>query len=220
MVSSSVELDARMARLNEAKQTGKLVRPLEVCDYALLTSGFSIGLCAARDARLQSGARAARRAKALNSLSDRETLAFEKVAKAFFDARIQGELNLSGTMSDAIAINERSLQNTELTAALEKPSCGDTQPVEDHEAIERELNDVYREVMTCFETREAKGQPTLPGSPTSKGIRNAERFWLPYREALSQILIRLRPQNTLDQCKAWMTRKRIEMLRTLRKDCY
>src|SRR5512133_382320 len=119
LVVSRIELSAQLEILNRAKQRGGLVSQFDVCDPENLSSGFWVGACASHDARLTSGARAARRVKAMDGLPRREASAFVRAAKAFSDAHIRGELNLSGTMSDAVAASERLRLDADLSDTLE-----------------------------------------------------------------------------------------------------
>src|SRR5512145_111465 len=119
LVVSRIELSAQLEVLNRAKLRGGLISQFDVCDPEHLTSGFWIGACSSHDARLTSGARVARRVKAMEGLPRREASAFARAAKAFSDAHIRGELNLSGTMSDAFAARERLRLGADLSDMLE-----------------------------------------------------------------------------------------------------
>lgn len=212
--SSQIELAARVEVLNQARQIGRLASPFDICDYDHLTSGFWVGACAHHDARLTAGAREMRRVKAMDGLPPQEASAFVRAAKAFSSAHVRDELDLSGTMSDAIAASERTRLEGELADILEALGRDFTPPWRDPDAVEKELNTRYREVLSWRESRETETTPRPVGVPTPKGIRNAERLWLLYREAFSQLVSKVHPQADIRQWRAWITEKRNEMLRS------
>ncbi|HMA91067.1 MAG TPA: hypothetical protein VKP30_00205, partial [Polyangiaceae bacterium] len=86
-------------------------------------------------------------------------------------------------------------------------------------SVEGERNTLYREVMSCVESRAAKDAPRWVGLPSSKGVRETERLWLVYREAFVQLVTKVRPDADIGPWRVWITEKRNDMLRLIRSEC-
>jgi len=210
------ELGARVAKLVEARKQGKLNGELGICDDA--TSGLLAGFCAAHDERIAAVTRGARKRRAISGLPAAAVATLERAARAFFDSRTYGEVDLTGTARGAFAIAEQANLEDDYVSGLEKlraptfipPAAGAT-------LAERKLNDTYTRLMKCKKSEPAEQR--LPGSVTADGIRKTQRLWLAYRDAWLALAAQLRPETNRDAWKAWLTEQRTRMLSELGSGC-
>lgn len=202
-----MELEYRLAHLlgrgkDVAAAPGKA---FDVCDD--VTSGMMGGVCAAHDERVLAVARAARKQAAEKDLPATEIGALDRAAAAFFDARENGEVNLSGTLRAVFEIQERAALEDGYVASLEHVRSASLPPAGDFARADAELNAVYAPIMT--------GKKDLPGTVTRDGVRSAQRLWLRYVNAWVALGAKVRPEAPARAWRAWLTRQRVKMLRAL-----
>ena len=102
------EVEARLAHLAAMESSDDPDRRIDVCDD--ITSGMMAGLCAERDARASADARRATQDAMLAqwNVQDRTAwFALRRAADAFFEARLQGEVDVSGAAHGAFIVGER-----------------------------------------------------------------------------------------------------------------
>jgi hypothetical protein len=204
-----MELEGRIAHLRgrgtDAAAPGK---EFDVCDD--VTSGMMGGVCAAHAERMLAVARSARKRAAVKDLPATELGALDRAAAAFFDARANDEVDLSGTLRAALETQERAALEDAYVASLERvrsASLLPLPPASDFARADAELNDVYAQIMT--------GKKDLLGTVTRDGVRAAERLWLRYCDAWVLLGQKVRPEAPAQAWRAWLTRERVKMLRAL-----
>ena len=210
------ELSGRIEHIEALGDARVPHRDLDVCDD--VRSGVMSGHCAAHRERLAAGGRLARKKKAAARLPAVELDAVERAAESFFDARESSEVDLSGTLRDALRVEERTRLEDALVAALERvrdPAF--PEKTGDPRATEAELESVYMRLVTCRQI--AVREATVPGAVTLNGIRNTERLWLSYRDAWIALGTRARSGTSPDLWRTWLTLERTEMLRQLATGC-
>ena len=179
------ELDGRLAHLDELAEAAAPATDFDLCDD--ITSGYMMGFCAERDATLRRRAREREWAALMAGWSDAERAAWKTLraaADAFFAARVEGEVDMSGTARGAMAIGTaEDLEETLLkdVTAFEQG----TRPRGDATALkaaDAALNASYAAARRAA-TPEPGEDWSLLGTIRPEAIRDAERAWLKYRDA-------------------------------------
>lgn len=209
------ELDGRLAHLDAMAQASGVEEPFDLCDD--ITSGYMMGFCARRSADAATADRN-RRVKALTAAWSPEVRAgFAKVraaADAYFDAVVDGEVDMSGTARGAMAVGARETLETAFAEALTAFERG-ALPQGDAAAFaaaDKALNAAYAETMRRYKADSAEG---ITGTVTPDGIRAAERAWIRYRDAWVAFGAQKYPAIPADAWRTYFTREREKALREL-----
>jgi hypothetical protein len=187
------ETESRLEHLRRMRADA--AETMDVCDDA--TSGLSAGYCASHEERIHEVERTRRNDAALARLPpERRALvdSARAAAEAFFDAREESEVDLSGTARAAFQIDERASLEEALVGDLELLSRAAPPEVAagaTPESADTELNRRYR--------RALRADPL--GTITKDGIRDTERAWLRYRDAWSALAQAVAPETAT----AWTT---------------
>ena len=203
------EVDGRVRRLAERRETGWTGRDFHLCDD--VTSGLMMGHCAGHEARIAGARREAALATLVSDWSPRERIGLEPLRRAheaYVSAHGAGEVDLSGTMRGALQIGEEESLRAEFLDMLGRLDAGRA-PVHFRGAFQTadaELNRLYRERI-----RSESGD--CAGCVTRAGITSAQRAWLAYRDAFLRFAAVRFPRVSRDSLATWLTRQRIERLR-------
>jgi hypothetical protein len=79
---------------------------------------------------------------------------------------------------------------------------------------ESEFNAVYQNVITFVKTHDIRG---MHFSITEDGVRSTERLYLPYRDAVIELLQMIRPDISKDNVRIWLNEQRLENLNAIMK---
>lgn len=208
-----MESDGRIRHLAELKAQNWTGSDFHYCDD--ITSGLSMGYCAAHQARIDGEERKAALAALIAGWSDAERQALARLRQAheaFVSARSDGEIDLNGTARAAMQIAAEEKAEAAFLDTLRRLAAGGAPAFSpaDYRAADAALNAAYRETMAALP---AAGSPDLgPGSVTREGVRAAQRAWLRYRDAFLAFARVKFPDLASDSLAAWLTRQRIEML--------
>ncbi|MBN8741547.1 MAG: hypothetical protein BGP24_19390 [Lysobacterales bacterium 69-70] len=209
------ELDGRLEHLDAIAKAGAKADRLDLCDD--ITSGYMMGFCADRGASAAKVERD-RRVAALTgqwSAADRAALTRLRVAAdAYFDAVVEGEVDMSGTARGAMAVGAREDLENGFAAALDafehgKLPSGDAAAFA---AADKALNASYAAAMQHVKQQSAEG---LAGTVTSDGIRVAERAWIRYRDAWVAFGAQKYPKVGADAWRAHFTAERERALKEM-----
>lgn len=215
------EVDARINHLQSlAARNGPGI--FDFCDD--ITSGASMGICAARDARLEDAKRFDRISTLTSDLSPEDKKLFDplrQLARTYARTSAANEIDLSGSARSAFQIaQEQGLMDDfaeTLTTVIHSPS--DLPRPEDFGMLDGELNDVYGQIMSITTPPDANltgEEDALPYSTVTKsGIRATERLWIDYRESWVTFAASLQPDLAPDSLRAELTRQRIVVLQGL-----
>jgi uncharacterized protein YecT (DUF1311 family) len=179
------ELDGRLEHLQQMAAQADPPRDFDLCDD--ITSGYMMGFCAERDAGLRRRVREREWEALLAGWSEAERAAWKPLraaAEGFFEARVQGEVDMGGTARGAMAIGTaEELEETLLkdVTAFEQGTLptGDAAALK---AADAALNASYAAARRAA-TPDAGEDWSLLGTIRPEGIRDAERAWLKYRDA-------------------------------------
>ncbi|MGI4717117.1 MAG: lysozyme inhibitor LprI family protein [Janthinobacterium lividum] len=209
------EIEGRLAHLDEMEAGRAGPAPsIDICDD--ITSGYMGGWCAALASERAERRRGADFARLVAPWSAREKqalAALEPRARDFIARRGTEEVDLSGTLRAAFTIREEERQLADFRAALAGFERG-ALPREagadaEYARLDARLNAVYHRIRD------------LPASEFTTirfaGIQQTQRAWLAYREAWVAFGKVKYPQVPANAWRAWLTRKRIAMLKALEK---
>jgi uncharacterized protein YecT (DUF1311 family) len=206
------EMELRIAHLAAGPQPGK---PFDLCDD--ITSGAMGGFCSElrenQDRRVRE-ARLDRAAGALPAPARAALAKLRKAAERYAEAGAN-ETDGRGTAAADFAIRlEARLREEFMQAALDAID-GKLPPesAADYAALDRQLNDVYQDVMGIASTQ--PGWPDRIGDSTiaHADVRKAERLWLAYRDAFVAFNASLPSGGDAGALKALLTSQRSAELR-------
>lgn len=213
--AAPAELDGRLAHLDEmAKAPGK-GEPFDLCDD--ITSGYMMGFCANRAADAAKVDRDKRVVALTAAWSAGHRAAFAKVraaADAYFDASVDGEVDMSGTARGAMAVGARESLESAFVEGLSAFEQG-TLPQGDAAAFaaaDKALNATYAATIRRYKADSAEG---TAGTVTPDGIRDAERAWIKYRDAWVAFGAQKYPTVAADAWRTHFTREREAALKEL-----
>jgi uncharacterized protein YecT (DUF1311 family) len=209
------ELDGRLAHLDELAKAGAKAEPLDLCDD--ITSGYMMGFCANRSAEAAKVDRDKRVVALTAKWSPDLKSAFAKVraaADAYFEAAVDGEVDMSGTARGAMAIGARETLENALVEALTdfeqgKLPRGDAAAFA---AADKALNATYAATIKKYKADAAEG---ISGTITPDGIREAERAWIKYRDAWIAFGAQKYPAVSADAWRTFFTLEREKALKEL-----
>lgn len=209
------ELDGRLEHLDAmAGSSGKSER-FDLCDD--ITSGYMMGFCASRGAEAAKVDRDRRVTALTATWSAAERAAFAKVrmaADAYFDASVDGEVDMSGTARGAMAVGAREALEDALVSALDAFGKGQLPQggAAEFAAADQQLNANYTAAMNYYKAQAAEG---TAGSVNPEGIRGAERAWIRYRDAWVAFGAQKYPAVGADAWRTYFTRERAQALKDL-----
>lgn len=209
------ELDGRLEHLDAmASSSGKSER-FDLCDD--ITSGYMMGFCASRGADAAKVDRDRRVTALTAAWSAADRAAFAKVraaADAYFDASVDGEVDMSGTARGAMAVGAREALEDGLVAALDAFEKGQLPQdgAAEFAAADKQLNTHYAAAMNYYKAQAAEG---TGGSVNPQGIRDAERAWIRYRDAWVAFGAQKYPAVGADAWRTYFTRERSQALKDL-----
>ena len=213
------ELAARLDHLEALVEEPEGAPPADACDFA--TSGYAMGFCAEHAASLARVERERRLARVRAGWDDATDAAYAKLRAAadrFIDARVEGEVDVSGSARGAFVVGTREDFEDAFLATLEAIERGERPhaSASDERSTDAELNETYRRALAASAPVGEGDEAYAPlGTITSVGIRDAQRAWLPYRDAWAAFGAARAPEVPRHAWLAQVTRARIVALREL-----
>jgi uncharacterized protein YecT (DUF1311 family) len=209
------ELDGRLEHLDAMAKTPGKTEPFDLCDD--VTSGYMMGFCASRAADAAKVDRDKRVVALTAAWSAGHRAAFANVraaADAYFEAAVDGEVDMSGTARGAMAVGARESLEGALVDALTAFEQG-ALPRGDAAAFaaaDKALNATYAATIKRYKTDSAEG---IAGTVTPDGIRDAERAWIRYRDAWVAFGAQKYPKVPADAWRTYFTQEREKALKEL-----
>jgi uncharacterized protein YecT (DUF1311 family) len=179
------EVEGRLEHV-AAMEAGNDREALDFCDD--ITSGYMMGFCAQRAAELASAARAQIWSELLAEWPAAHRDAWKTLRKAadvFFEQRVAGEVDASGTGRGAFIVGETEALEIALLDSVRAFERGElpTATEADFAEADRRLNESYAAARAAAKWEDPQGLFGPLGSITPDGIRDAERAWIKYRDA-------------------------------------
>jgi uncharacterized protein YecT (DUF1311 family) len=203
------ESHGRVSHLAELRTQGWSGSDFHYCDD--ITSGISGGICAEHRAQIDGARREGELARLLSGWTAAEREAFaplRQALEAYVEAHADGEVDMSGTLRNALYISAQEALRTEfleMLLNLESRSAPVSSAAQSR-AADADLNRAYRDAL-----RAVASEPD--GTVTADGIRDAQRAWLRYRDAFVAFAAVKSPRLPRDSVAAWLTRHRTALLR-------
>jgi hypothetical protein len=208
------EVEARVKHLLDLKAKKWDGRDFDLCDD--ITSGFMGGHCAAHRARLVSVQRDKRLAAIADKVPAEHKSLFDALLSAsdgFVNVRVDNEVDLSGTARSAFQIKERTILNEDFIQMLEAYAKGKGRRYSEKEASE--LDNKMKQALAAIQKIPAEVQKGW-GTVTGQKIETTQKTWEVYRDAFATYASARDKKVTPSSVKAWLTAKRIHMLKSWR----
>lgn len=211
------ELDGRLQHLAEMAKSSANSEIFDVCDD--ITSGYMMGFCASRSADKAKVDRDTRVTALGKNWKDADRAAFARLraaADAYFDAVVEGEVDMSGTARGAMAVGARESLEDGLVTSLSAFEQGrlPKATAEEFAAADKALNASYAVAMKAARPTEGEDFSNL-GTVRPEGIRTAERAWIKYRDAWVAFGAHKYPAVSADAWREYFTRERAAALKEL-----
>jgi hypothetical protein len=206
--AAPMEHKLRVEHLAAMKDKGAGEPEFGYCDH--ITSGFAGGQCAAHESQISAVKRDAKIAALTGGYTPAQKAAFATLRKAqaaFALAHADNEVDMTGTLRTAFhvqaqdALADQFLETLEALAAKRVPGAS---PAELRRR-DAALNASYRRTQSAL-SREGIG------TVSAKGVRDAQRAWLRYRDSFLAFARATYPQTQQASLAAWLTARRTQML--------
>lgn len=213
--AADAEMEYRVGRLEHLRDIHAVTTHFDLCDDG--TSGLTEGACAS----VQENFADAKRTKQLRDISDgwpanvRAAFAtLEKAEDAFVNARIENEVDLSGTGRAAFQLEEEGVLKDQFLINLNRFAKGDVPSVStsDYWGLQQTLERVYGEIQSSSDSA------WQFGTVKPAGIRTTEGAWLALLEAWAAFGRMNYPHLSTDRIRGQITRLRIHQLQSLIKE--
>ena len=206
--AAEAEMELRIAHLERLRDTGDTSK-FDLCDD--ITSGLEQGACEDVDQKFAGTKRRRELDKISSGWPPEVKQAFKALQQAeaeFEDARTANEVDLSGTGRAAFALAEQGRLRDQFLINLKRFAKGDipaASPAK-HQAVERRLNAVYREV------QESPESAWKFGTIKPSGIRDTQRVWLKLRDQWIDFARLAYPKLSSARVTTQITRLRLHQL--------
>ena len=209
-MTGAIEDKYRVLHLAELKQKGWKGDDFSICDD--ITSGFMQGACADIEARFAEAKRTKILAKLVKAWNEKDKAAFKKFEQyfeRFVKARVDNEVDLSGTGRAAFQFEEETKLRDDLAISIEKFEKREFPAYTADQLItaDKELNDLYSTIQ--------RSKTPSWGTSTKEGIKSTQRTWLKYRDSWVAFAQQKYPDVSADSWRTWLTRNRVAMLKEI-----
>lgn len=210
--AAPAEMSSRIAHLLKMRATHSVTSKFDLCDDA--TSGLMEGACESvsqdfADAKRQQELKTIERAWPAEVQQSFKTL--QKAEADFEEARVQNEVDLSGTGRAAFELQDQGRLRAQFVINLKRFAKGDIPHASsaDAEAVDRKLNDVYQQI------QQAPDKSWQYTTVKPSGIRKTQRVWLKLRDEWGDFAHSAFPGLDRTSVVAQLTRLRLHQLEFL-----
>lgn len=202
------EIEARIAHLQELKQSSISAEAFDLCDD--ISSGSMTGACAIHSEKIEE----TKRQKRLNDLAskwspqEKEALNhLQRVFERYVVAHSENEVDVSGSANAAVAVEEKAALRDEFLETIKHFDKGQLPrfTAEEFTRADGEMQAFYEAVENGMDDGSIEG--------TSDTISYTQGMWLKYRDAWVAFGQKKYPSVSADSWKTWLTRQRIVILR-------
>jgi hypothetical protein len=213
--AAEAESAYRIGHLEHLRATRSETTTFDLCDD--ITSGLSDGFCTGIHTRARDAVRAGAIATTLRKLSLSANSAFPLLQAAeteFEKARVNGEVDLSGTSRAAFQLREAGRLRDQFLINLQRFGDGDIPPASaaDLHWLDQQLNEVYEQL------QHSPAGKWPYGTIKPEGIRATERKWIALVDAWTAFARAAYPNPPVSRIRAQLIRLRLHQLRSLAKD--
>jgi hypothetical protein len=210
--TAEAEFAYRIGHLEHLRETRSQGAAFDLCDD--ITSGLSDGACTSIRTRTSDAVRARKIALILRGLSpsaNRAFLSLEAAEAAFEKARVDGEVDLSGTSRGAFALAEQAVLRDQFLINLRRFRTGDipATPPSGLSLLDRDLNETYQQI------QHSPASKWEFGTVKPEGIRDTQRKWVLLVDAWTSFARTAYPNLSTTSVRAQLIRLRLRQLRSL-----
>jgi len=213
--AADAEMDYRIGHLEHLRDAQSLGKAFDLCDD--ITSGLSDGFCTSISTRAADVVRSRKITELRDTLPGTAKRAFSLLQDAesgFEDARINHEIDLSGTSRAAFQLEDEAKLRDQFLINLQRFVKGDIPPASEanlHQ-LDKELNDAYQGIQN------SPASKWEFGTIKPEGIRETERKWVPLVDAWISFARTAYPNLSSASIRAQLIRLRLHQLRSLNGD--
>ena len=210
--ASEAEMEYRIGHLQHLRDTKAESGTFDLCDD--ITSGLSQGICTSIQTRTADVSRSRKIDEIVDGLTVPAKGAFpplQAAESAFEAARIEQEVDLSGTARGAFALEEEARLRDQFLVNLQRfgrggiPSASDA----DLSLLEQKLNTIYKRIQNSPSSKWEFG------TIKPEGIRDTERKWISLADAWIAFGRIAYPDLSATRIRAQLIRLRLQQLRSL-----
>jgi uncharacterized protein YecT (DUF1311 family) len=209
--AAPAELQGRVEHLQKLKAEKSPDKDFDMCDD--ITSGYMMGFCSGIESTLKDKKMKKDLADLTAKWTPEQHKAYQQLQeanKAYIEARIGNEVDISGTARGALVIGEQStLEETIFKRLQASETCTIPSATGDQfQKVDQELNTLYKEVIS---------KEFFPSSGISpEGIKKTQRAWIKYRDAWVSFGHIKCPDISAESWKTLLTEERINQLKELK----
>lgn len=213
--TADYETEGRIRKLDAMAKEKTTKSVLDACDN--VASDFMIDNCLARDTSFATFKRQQRITRLEAPWTSKQKQAFNALRKAaedYFAASSEGEVSHQGTMSVIILNGHDEKLRDDFVKSLERFERGG-QPVlgtDVYNAEDAKLNAAYQDWLRRLAVNESQGESDV-ADVHARGVRNAQRKWLLYREAWVAFAAARYPGVPMNAWRARLSRERTASLK-------
>jgi hypothetical protein len=210
--ASEAEFAYRIGHLQHLRATRSQSEVFDLCDD--ITSGLSGSYCTSIQTRTADAVRAKETDAILKKLTPSANAAFpslQAAEEAFERARVENEVDLSGTLRGAFQLQEQAKLRDQFLNNLRQFGNGEAPAASanDLALLDRELNEIYHRIL------HSPASKWEYGTIKPEGIRDTERKWLSLVDAWTTFTRGAYPALAPTRIKAQLIRLRLLQLRSL-----
>ena len=210
--AADAEMAYRIGHLKYLRDGGAENSSFDLCDD--ITSGLNDGVCTNIKARMAEVTRSREVDRIVSGLSDSAKAAFpvlQAAERAFEKARVENEVDLSGTSRAAFQLVEEAKLGDQFLINLKRFGKGETSAASeaDVSVLDRKLNEAYQRIQ-----RSPAGKWEF-GTIKPGGIRETERKWIALVDAWTKFSCVAYPNLSATGIRAQLIRLRLHQLQSL-----
>lgn len=211
--ASDSEMALRIGHLEYLRKTNDGGTRFDLCDD--ITSGLSMGACTSIQTRRADAKRDRELAMIADALPAKAKTAFPRLQAAeaaFEQARVAGEIDLSGTARGMFALNEQKKLRDQFLINLQRFAAGDVQraTAADLNRLDRTLDSTYEDIQSA-----PVSAWRYYGTVKPEGIRDTEDKWVALEAAWVEFARDSYPKLDANTVRAELIRLRLHQLRSL-----
>lgn len=211
--AAPAETMARIALIQDMKTDSH--KKIELCET--ITSGSMMGFCAQHQERMAQVQKSSRLKVLSEKISEKNRLLFsnlEKASQEFIKTRSTQEIDGSGTAAAAYITEEEGILSEDYIQMLEAYSKGKAHTYTEKDLQEREKK--MQELLEKIVSHKKKSE-SYYGELSPEKIKLTQSAWEKYRDAFGVFAAAEYKGVREYSVKAWLTAKRVHMLKNIAK---
>jgi hypothetical protein len=209
--AAEAEMTGRIAHLEQLRDSSAHA-PFDLCDD--ITSGLSDGYCTSIQTRTADNLRTKKLKEIVSRLPLSAKISFpslQAAESAFEEARVSGEVDLTGTSRGAFQLREEEKLRDQFLINLQRFGRGDIPAASegDLSRLDENLNDIYRQI------QRSPASKWEFGTIKPESIRDTERKWVLLADKWESFARLAYPNLSTTRVRTQLIRLRLHQLRSL-----